>query len=50
KVHPFFSFFPLAQRKKKAATAKPEVSRYLEYLKEGGAWDSKINAPVMYYK
>ncbi|KAG6397370.1 hypothetical protein SASPL_143537 [Salvia splendens] len=48
KVHPFFSMFETKRRKK--ATMKPEFSRYLEYLKEGGAWDMAANKPVMYYK
>ncbi|XP_057787330.1 uncharacterized protein LOC131004647 [Salvia miltiorrhiza] len=47
KVHPFFSIFETKRRKK--ATAKPEFSRYLEYVKEGGAWDMAANRPVMYY-
>ncbi|CAH1437243.1 unnamed protein product [Lactuca virosa] len=33
KVHPLYSL--LEKRRKKKATAKPEFSRYLEYLKEG---------------
>ncbi|KAI3450971.1 hypothetical protein Pfo_007636 [Paulownia fortunei] len=48
KVHPFFSLFETKRKKK--ATAKPEFSRYLEYVKEGGTWDMRANMPVMYYK
>ncbi|KAL1569487.1 hypothetical protein AAHA92_00961 [Salvia divinorum] len=48
KVHPLFSIFETKRKKK--ATMKPEFSRYLEYLKEGGAWDMAANRPVMYYK
>ncbi|KAL7144216.1 hypothetical protein ABFS83_08G244200 [Erythranthe nasuta] len=48
KVHPFFSLFE-TKRKKKGTAAKPEFSRYLEYVKEGGLWDMKSNKPVIYY-
>ncbi|KAH6756003.1 hypothetical protein C2S52_023596 [Perilla frutescens var. hirtella] len=48
KVHPFFTLFETKRKKK--ATAKPEFSRYLEYVREGGAWDVATNKPVMYYK
>ncbi|KAK4394311.1 hypothetical protein Sango_1901900 [Sesamum angolense] len=49
-VHPFFSLFETSRRKKKA-TAKPEFSRYLEYVREGGGvWDVKENMPVVYNK
>ncbi|KAG8383352.1 hypothetical protein BUALT_Bualt04G0003500 [Buddleja alternifolia] len=34
KIHPLFSIFETKRKKK--ATAKPEFSRYLEYVKEGG--------------
>ncbi|KAL7104649.1 hypothetical protein ACP275_08G259100 [Erythranthe tilingii] len=48
KVHPFFSLFET--KRKKNGTAKPEFSRYLEYVKEGGGlWDMKSNKPVIYY-
>ncbi|KAL2236300.1 UNVERIFIED_CONTAM: hypothetical protein Sindi_0821700 [Sesamum indicum] len=49
KVHPLFSLFEMSRRKKKA-TAKPEFSRYLEYVREGGVWDVKENMPAIYYK
>ncbi|KAG2327295.1 hypothetical protein Bca4012_036297 [Brassica carinata] len=54
-VHPLLSFFDIGlQRKKKnkksKTTAKPEFSRYLEYVKEGGVWDGTSNGPVIYYK
>ncbi|CAH2051350.1 unnamed protein product [Thlaspi arvense] len=45
--HPIFSLF---RRSKKKATAKPEFSRYYEYLREGGVWDLRSNAPVIYFK
>ncbi|KAI4327632.1 hypothetical protein L6164_020069 [Bauhinia variegata] len=48
KPHPLFSFMDF--RRKKKTTAKPEFSRYLEYLKEGGMWDSNSNKPVIYYE
>lgn len=48
KTHPLFSFFDL--RRKKKITAKPEIARYLEYVKEGGMWDLDSNKPVIYYK
>ncbi|KAJ7953031.1 Sodium/potassium-transporting ATPase subunit alpha-1 like [Quillaja saponaria] len=48
KSHPLFNIFDL--RHKKKMTAKPEFARYIEYLKEGGMWDSKSNMPVIYYK
>lgn len=48
KSHPIFSFMDFAGKKK--ATAKPEMVRYVEYLKEGGMWDSDSNKPVIYYK
>ncbi|VFQ75460.1 unnamed protein product [Cuscuta campestris] len=35
KVHPIFSLFNTG-RKSKRATARPEFSRYMQYLKEGG--------------
>ncbi|XP_071708524.1 uncharacterized protein [Rutidosis leptorrhynchoides] len=47
KVHPMFSLFERRSRKKNA-TAKPEFSRYLQYLKEGGVWDSNSSKPVIY--
>ncbi|KAE8695893.1 putative Dihydroflavonol-4-reductase [Hibiscus syriacus] len=47
-VHPLFSLFDA--RRKKKTTAKPEFSRYIEYLKEGGMWDMNANMPVIHYK
>ncbi|KAD7479251.1 hypothetical protein E3N88_02387 [Mikania micrantha] len=44
KIHPLFSLF---ERKKKA-TAKPEFSRYIQYLREGGVWDANSDRPVIY--
>ncbi|KAJ1420766.1 hypothetical protein SESBI_14175 [Sesbania bispinosa] len=46
--HPILSFLDF--RRKKKTTARPEIARYLEYLKEGGMWDLNSNKPVMYYK
>ncbi|KAL3527127.1 hypothetical protein ACH5RR_011783 [Cinchona calisaya] len=46
KIHPIFSLFDSRPRKK--ATAKPEFSRYVEYLKEGGILDMNSNLPVIY--
>ncbi|CAI8588670.1 unnamed protein product [Vicia faba] len=48
-VHPLLNFFDF-RRKKKKATSKPEFARYVEYMKEGGMWDSESNKPVIYYK
>ena len=47
KVHPLFSLLEKRSRKKKA-TAKPEFSRYMQYLKEGGIWDANSPKPVIY--
>ncbi|MED6181191.1 hypothetical protein PIB30_017165 [Stylosanthes scabra] len=46
--HPLFGFFDLRRKKKTIAT--PEFVRYLEYVKEGGVWDSNSNKPVIHYK
>ncbi|XP_004512068.1 uncharacterized protein [Cicer arietinum] len=48
-THPIFNFFDFRSKKKKA-TSKPEFARYVEYMKEGGMWDSDLNKPVIYYK
>ncbi|CAA7022141.1 unnamed protein product [Microthlaspi erraticum] len=49
--HPIFSLFDGRHRSnKKKATAKPEFSRYAEYLREGGMWDSRSNIPIIYFK
>ncbi|KAH0700241.1 hypothetical protein KY285_014488 [Solanum tuberosum] len=37
KIHPIFSLFET--KKKKKATARPEFSRYIQYLREGGFGD-----------
>ncbi|KAI3722813.1 hypothetical protein L2E82_33919 [Cichorium intybus] len=47
KVHPLFSLLEKKNRKKKV-TAKPEFSRYVQYLKEGGIWDANSAKPVIY--
>ncbi|KAE9597859.1 hypothetical protein Lal_00029542 [Lupinus albus] len=48
KIHPLLSFLDFGRKKK--TTAKPEFSRYLEYLREGGIWDLNSNKPIIYYK
>lgn len=48
KSHPLFRLF--YGRRKGKTTAKPEFSRYIEYMKEGGVWDATSNTPVIYYK
>ena len=48
KTHPLFGLF--SGRRKAKTTAKPEFSRYLEYVKEGGVWDMNSNTPVIYFK
>jgi len=48
KIHPLLSLFDF--RRKKKTTARPEFARYLEYVKEGGMWDTNSNKPVIYYK
>ncbi|XP_050226354.2 uncharacterized protein LOC126676237 [Mercurialis annua] len=47
-THPLFALFDT--RRKKKTTAKPELARYLQYMKEGGTWDAKSNMPVIFYK
>ncbi|KAK4368072.1 hypothetical protein RND71_011864 [Anisodus tanguticus] len=37
KIHPVFSLFET--KKKKKATARPEFSRYIQYVREGGYGD-----------
>lgn len=49
KSHPLLSFLDFGKRKKKS-TARPEITRYIEYVKEGGMWDLDSNKPVIYYK
>ncbi|KAI4325467.1 hypothetical protein MLD38_030865 [Melastoma candidum] len=38
KSHPLFGLFDGSWRKK--AAARPELARYLAYVKEGGVWDA----------
>ncbi|KAM7265573.1 hypothetical protein ACFE04_003256 [Oxalis oulophora] len=48
--HPLFSLFNTPKKSKKkttTTTSKPEFSRYLEYLKEGGIWDLNSDMPGM---
>ncbi|KAK9062006.1 hypothetical protein SSX86_019190 [Deinandra increscens subsp. villosa] len=47
RLHPLFSLFGRRSRRKKA-TAKPEFSRYMQYLKEGGVWNANSTKPVIY--
>ncbi|XP_028760350.1 uncharacterized protein LOC114761928 [Neltuma alba] len=49
KSHPIFSFMDFGGKKKKT-TARPEMVRYVEYLKEAGMWDLDSDEPVIYYK
>lgn len=48
KVHPLFSLFERRNPKKKA-TAKPEFSRYMQYLKEGGFGNAYSANQVIYW-
>ncbi|GAB4847456.1 hypothetical protein Ancab_026513 [Ancistrocladus abbreviatus] len=48
KIHPLFGIFLGKSRKK--VTARPEFSRYVEYVKEGGLWNKDTSSPVMFYK
>ncbi|CAN0861724.1 hypothetical protein LINGRAHAP2_LOCUS8294 [Linum grandiflorum] len=48
KSHPLFSLF--TSRRNKRTTSRPEFARYIQYVKEGGLWDSNSGVPVMYYK
>lgn len=47
KLHPIFTIFQIRGRSKNA-TAKPEFSRYMQYLKEGGTWNANESKPVIY--
>ncbi|XP_050226355.2 uncharacterized protein LOC126676238 [Mercurialis annua] len=47
-THPLFTLFDT--RRKKKTTAKPELARYLQYMREGGTWNVNSNAPVIFYK
>lgn len=38
KIHPIFSLFE-TKKKKKKPTARPEFSRYIQYVREGGFGD-----------
>ncbi|XXG64858.1 hypothetical protein AAC387_Pa05g2699 [Persea americana] len=49
RTHPLLNFLG-APRRKKVAAVKPEFIRYLEYMKEGGRWDTDSNRPVIYFK
>ncbi|KAI4381723.1 hypothetical protein MLD38_007771 [Melastoma candidum] len=44
KSHPLFGLFD--GRRKKNTTARPELVRYLAYVKEGGVWDANSSNPV----
>lgn len=48
KSHPLFGLF--YGRRKGKTTAKPEFSRYIEYVREGGVWDTNSNTPVIHFK
>ncbi|XP_055961557.1 uncharacterized protein LOC130015440 [Mercurialis annua] len=47
-AHPLFALFDT--RRKNKTTAKPELARYLQYMREGGTWDVNSNMPVIFYK
>lgn len=47
RVHPLFSLFERRSKKKKA-TATPEFSRYIQYLKEGGFSDANSTKRVLF--
>ncbi|XP_071708526.1 uncharacterized protein [Rutidosis leptorrhynchoides] len=47
KIHPLFSLFERRNKKKKA-TAIPEFSRYMQYLKEGGICHANSTMPSIY--
>ncbi|XP_076955474.1 uncharacterized protein LOC143630303 [Bidens hawaiensis] len=47
KLDPLFSLFERKSRRKKV-TAKPEFSRYMQYLREGGVWAANSDKPVIY--
>ncbi|CAL1360865.1 unnamed protein product [Linum trigynum] len=49
KSHPLFSLFD-RRRQSKRTTSRPEFARYIEYVKEGGLWDTNSGVPVMHYK
>ncbi|KAA8531903.1 hypothetical protein F0562_006380 [Nyssa sinensis] len=44
KIHPIFGLFDSRRRKK--ATAKPEIARYLEYVKEGGLANPRVPTTI----
>ncbi|KAK1268480.1 hypothetical protein QJS04_geneDACA005124 [Acorus gramineus] len=50
KSHPLFNLMDAPKKKGKKATAKPELVRYMEYMKEAGTWDPNSNRPVIYFK
>ncbi|XP_055961509.1 uncharacterized protein LOC130015424 [Mercurialis annua] len=47
-AHPLFTLFD--SRRKKKTTANPELTRYLQYMREGGTWNANSNMPVIFYK
>ncbi|KAK1280520.1 hypothetical protein QJS04_geneDACA023168 [Acorus gramineus] len=49
KSHPLFSLIE-APKKNKKAMGKPEMVRYMEYMKEAGTWDPNLDRPVIYFK
>ncbi|KAK1302917.1 hypothetical protein QJS10_CPB12g00034 [Acorus calamus] len=50
KSHPLFNLMDAPKKKGKKAMAKPELVRYMEYIKEAGTWDPNSNRPVIYFK
>lgn len=49
KGHPLLNFMEMSCKKKRGRV-KPELVRYLEYVKEFGTWDANSGRPVIYYK
>lgn len=47
--HPLLNFMEMSCKKKRGRV-KPEMVRYLEYVKEFGTWDANSGRPVIYYK
>ncbi|XP_020584726.1 uncharacterized protein LOC110027578 [Phalaenopsis equestris] len=46
--HPVLTFFGSSNKEK--AAAKPEMMRYLEYMKEAGTWEPSSASPAIYFK
>ncbi|ERM94658.1 hypothetical protein AMTRI_Chr03g143440 [Amborella trichopoda] len=46
-IHPVID--PIVGKGKKKVTSRPEICRYLEYLREGGSWEIGCERPVIYF-